>query len=226
MIPEFSAKGGWRRGALLGLLGALFLGRAAGAQWRSELWLGTAWNAPSRLTFDQLNQPELSVDAKWSTRPFDPAWVYAIRFSRWSGDAAWAFEYMHHKMYLDNPPPEVGYFRITNGVGFLLAERLWRRGGWEYGVGAGPVMSVPYSEVRGLPYDQGHGFFHSQYELVGPGVQVNLTRRLRLLPFTFGMVSLKATAAHLHTHIADGHATTWDYAVHLQYGLSLQTRSR
>lgn len=199
---------------------------AAAAQWRGELWLGTAWNASSRVKFVQQGQPEVSVWAKWSTRPYESAWVYAFRFSHWSGDAAWAFEFMHHKMYLDNPPPEVDYFRITNGVGFLLAERLWRRHGWEYGVGAGPILSVPFSKVRGMAFDQGRGFFHSRYELVGPGIQLSLNRRLRLLPFTYGMLTAKTTAAHLDTRIANGHATTWDFAFHLQYGLSLQTRSR
>ena len=196
------------------------------AQWRVEAWLGEAWNAPSRVTFSQINQPVLTADGTWSTRPFAPAWIYAGRIAKWSGNRAWAFEYMHHKMYLDNPPSGVGYFQITNGANFLLAERLWSRSGWEYGVGAGPVLAVPGSQVRGLIYNNSHGFFHSQYELAGPGLQLNLARRLRLLPFTYGSVSLKATAAYLHVRIGDGHAATMDYALHFQYGLSLQTRSR
>ena len=196
------------------------------AQWRVESWLGTAWNAPSRVTFSQANQPDITADGTWSAKPFAPAWIYAGRIARWSGDEAWAFEYMHHKMYLDNPPAGVAYFQITNGANFLLAERLWRRSGWEYGVGAGPVLVVPGSEVRGVIYNNSHGFFHSQYELAGPGLQLNLARRMRLLPYTYGSVSIKATAAYLHSHIGDGHAVTTNYALHLQYGLSLQTRSR
>ena len=133
---------------------------------------------------------------------------------------------MHHKMYLDNPPTPVQLFQVTNGANFLLAERLWRRNGWEFGVGSGVVMAVPGSAVRGLVYDNSHGFFHSQYELAGPGFQLNLARRVRLLPYTFGSLSLKATIAPLHLSIADGHATTIDYAVHLQYGISVQNRAR
>lgn len=179
------------------------------------------------MTFSQLGQPDLSVLADWSTRPYIPAWVYAVRISPWSSGTAWAFEFMHHKMYLDNPPPGVRFFQITNGVGFLLAERLWRRRGREIGVGAGPILSVPGSTVRGLAYDNSHGFFHSQYGLVGPRFQASLGQRLRLLPFTHGLLSLKATAApFLHLHIADGHATTSNFALHLEYGLSLQNKAR
>ena len=197
-----------------------------GAQWRLEAWLGEAWSVPTPVTFTQFNQPKLRVNGDWSTRPFAPTWYYSGRIARWSGDAAWAFEYMHHKIYLDNPPPGVQFFRVTNGVNYLLGERLWRKRGWEYGVGAGPLYAVPVSSVRGVVYDNAHGIFHSQYELAGAVVQANLARRLRLLPFTFGTLSLKATAGYLHVHIANGHAVTSNFALHAQYGISLQTKSR
>jgi len=196
------------------------------AQWRGELWLGGVWSMPTKVTFAQINEPPISTEASWSSRPYSPAWVYAYRFSHWSGNSAWALEVMHHKIYLDDPPPGVAYLRVTNGVNFVLAERLWRRGGWEFGAGAGPILAVPVSSVRGLVYNNANGFFHSQYEFAGPGAQLNFGRRLRLLPFTYGMLTLKATAAYLNLHIADGHATTTNYALHLQYGLSLQSRSR
>jgi hypothetical protein len=228
-MPSASPPGrAWRR-VLLGA-GALAFVTAvpAGAQWRGELWLGDAWSLPTRLTISQINQPEISTVATWSTRPFveSVAWYYAFRVSHWSDNAAWAFEDMHHKLYLDNPPPGVAYLRVTNGVNFFLAERLWRRHGWEFGVGAGPVLAVPISEVRDLIYNNAHGFFHSQYQLAGPGFQVSLQRRMRLLPFTYGMLALKATAAPLYLDVADGHATTSNFALHVQYGLSLQSRSR
>jgi hypothetical protein len=111
-------------------------------------------------------------------------------------------------------------------VNLFLAERLWRRGSWKIGVGAGPVLAVPISDVRGLVYNDAHGFFHSQYELAGPGFAANLQRRVRLLPMTYGMLALKATATPLYLHVADGHATTSNFALHVQYGLSLQSRSR
>jgi hypothetical protein len=208
-----------------GLVGLLVASPAA-SQWRGEVWLGDAWSLSTPVTFQQINQPAISAQADWSTRPYAPAWVYAYRLARWSGRSAWAFEVMHHKIYMDNPPPGVAYLRVTNGVNFLLAERLWRRGGWEYGFGAGPILAVPVSSVRGLIYDNAHGFLHSQYELAGPGIQINLARRLQLLPFTSGSLAVKATAAYLYLHIADGHATTPNFALHLQYGLALQTTKR
>jgi hypothetical protein len=214
-----------RIGLLAGLASAVVCAPALG-QWRVEAFLGDAWSAPTRVTFAQADQPTIAATAHWSTQPFEPTWVYAVRFARWQGDAAWAFEYMHHKIYMDNPPPDVKYFRVTNGVNFFLAERLWRRKGWEFGVGATPIFAVPVSDVRGEVYNNSHGIFHSQYELSGFGGQANLARRVRLLPFTYGTLSLKLTAAWLHMNIVDGYAVTTNYAVHIQYGLSLQSKSR
>src|ERR1041384_5575633 len=139
--------------ALLALFGA----GPVQAQWRIESWFGMAWNAPTGVTFSQHNEPDISTTGHWSTRPFKPTWYYTGRIARWSGSSAWAFQYLHHKMYLDNPPPGVAFFRITNGLNFVLGERLWRRRGWEYGVGAGPVYAVPVSSVRGAVYNTATG---------------------------------------------------------------------
>lgn len=196
----------------------------AGAQWRLEAWFGDALNAPSTVTFSQKGENDIALRGHWSTKPWRPTWYYAGRIAKWSGNRAWAFEYMHHKVYLDNPsPPDVEYFRITNGVNNLLGERLWRRSGWEFGVGAGPAFVVPISRVRGKVYDHANGTFASRYELGGGTLQVNLARRLRLLPYTYGSLSVKGTVSYLRAQIAEGHARLWNYALHLQYGLSLQS---
>ncbi len=207
-------------GALIALLVAAFPARA---QWRLEAWFGDAISLPTGIRFSQVDRPVISATGRWSTEPFRPTWYYAGRIAKWSGEAAWGFEYIHHKIYMDNPPLGVQYFRVTNGVNFFLAERLWRRHGWEFGGGAGPVLAVPVSSVRGIVYDNADGIFHSQYELSGAGIQANVARRLKLLPWVYGSLSLKATAAYLHVHLGDGHAVTMNYALHAEYGISLQS---
>ncbi|MES2124827.1 MAG: hypothetical protein V4503_09100, partial [Gemmatimonadota bacterium] len=66
--------------------------------------------------------------------------------------------------------------------------------------------------------------FGSRYELDGAVISANLARRLKLLPYTYGSLSVKATIGYLDVDIADGHATTMNYALHFQYGLSLQSK--
>lgn len=214
-----------RKASLLAaVLGGLATGPLA-AQWRAEAWLGNAANANSPLTIHQDGQADIKLTADWSTRPWRPTWYYSARISKWSGSSAWALEYMHHKLYLDNlPEPDVTAFRITNGVNHLLIERLWRTRGWEYGVGAGPLLAVPISTVRGKSYGRSMGVFGSRYELAGGVVGATLARRLKLLPYTYGSLSMKATVGYLDVNIADGDATTMNYAMHFQYGLSLQSK--
>ena len=226
-MPERAGRKSVRTTPLwLALAMAATLAGRADAQWRLSVWFGDAWNARTPVTFTQAGQADITTTADWSTRPWRPTWYYSGRIARWSGNQAWAFEYMHHKLYLDNPPPGVTYFRITNGVNNLLAEHLWRSHGWDYGVGAGPAFVVPISEVRGRQYDYADGIFESRYELGGGTLQVNLQRPLKVLPFLFGSLAIKGTASYLRVHIADGHARLVNFAVHLQYGISLQAPGR
>jgi hypothetical protein len=191
------------------------------AQWRLEGWFGQAANLNTPLTLTQEGQPDIEIDADWSTRPWRPTWYYATRVSRWSGNSAWAFEYMHHKLYLDNPPPEVIRFRITNGVNMLLVERHWRVSGWELGVGAGPTLAVPVSTVRRKDYGKAEGVFGSRYNLSGGTVMATVARRIKLLPHLRGTGAIKLTLTHLDVPIAEGRGRLNNVALHFQYGLSL-----
>lgn len=209
---------------LFGSLLCLLTRAPLSAQWRVDAWLGDAWSSHSRLTISQSGQSDLSLRPNWSTKPWEPTWYYSGRISRWSGRSGWGIEYIHHKLYLDNPPSEVEFFRITNGVNFWMGERLWRRHRWEFGVGAGGAWLVPISKVRSQEYDKANGIWGSQYELGGAVLSASVARRLKLLPWVYGNLSLKGTASHLSANIAEGKAKTMNYALHLNYGLSLQSK--
>jgi hypothetical protein len=215
------------RHTMLAATGILVLAAAPlSAQWRIDGWLGDAWSAHTPVTFSQAGSPDITTNADWAANPWEPTWYYSIRFAKWSDSSGWAFHYMHDKLYLNNPPPGVDYFRITNGVNFFLAERLWRRKGWELGVGVCPIFVVPVSEVRGLVYNKANGIFGSVYELGGAGLETDVSRRVRLLPFVFGILTIKATAAYLDVNIADGKARLTNLALHATYGLSLQSKKK
>ena len=226
LLPALRRKPAFLRPGALTVLALLTFPVVTSAQWRVEGWFGEALNLPTPLRLEQEGQPDINIDADWSTRPWRPTWYYSARVSRWSGNSGWAVEYMHHKLYLDNPPPEVIRFRITNGVNNLLVERHWRRGPWEFGVGAGPTFAVPISTVRGKSYGQldSKGVFGSRYELAGATVMGAVQRRVKLLPYTHGLLAAKATLTHLDVPIAEGRGTLNNVALHFQYGLSLQSR--
>jgi len=213
-----------RRSPVL-LLAALTLSAApVAAQWRAEVWFGDAWNARAPITFTQDGQPDIKLTPNWSTRPWRPTWYYSGRIAKWSGERGWAFHYMHHKIYLDNPPAEITAFRITNGINMLLVEKLWRTKGWELALGAGPTLIVPFSTIRGKTYGRTEGIFGSRYDLGAASLEAGVARRLKLLPYTYGSLTAAVTATTISAKIADGRAKTMNYALHLQYGLSLQSK--
>lgn len=205
----------------LALLAVGLFAHPALAQWRLEGTLGDAWSLPSQVTFAQIGQPDIAETANWSTKPFRSTIYYGGRLVHWSGATGWGFEYTHHKLYLDNPVPGVDYFRITNGVNLFVPERLWRIHSWELAAGGGPVFVVPVSSVRGAVYNHAHGVFGSQYDLGGAVAQAGIARRIRVISFLAGVASLKVTTAYLHVKIANGHAETWNFALHAEYGVSL-----
>lgn len=76
--------------------------------------------------------------------------VYAYRIGRWSGRTAWEAELVHHKLYLENPPPAVQHFEVTHGYNLATANRAWatdRRTVLRVGVGL--VIAHPEGRVRG-----------------------------------------------------------------------------
>lgn len=211
---------------LAGLVAALMALTAppAAAQWRLEGWFGDAWNARTPLTIAQEGEAVIRVTPNWSTRPWTPTWYYGARVSRWSGGSGWGVEYLHHKLYLDNPPaPEVTKFWITNGVNIVLLERLLRVGKYELALGAGPTWVVPRSVVRGEEYDFTDNVFGSRYDFGGWTGAVGITRRVQVVPRVHGTLSVKATASLLDVPIARGRAETTNLALHVGYGISLQT---
>ncbi len=196
-----------------------------GAQWRLDGWFGDAWSARTPLTFRQEGEADIRVTPDWSTRPFTPTWYYGARIARMSGATGWGMEFVHHKLYLDNPPePLVKRFWVTNGVNIILAQRILPLGKQELSVGVGPTWGVPRSTVRDETYSFTLGKEGGRYDFAGWTGQIGITRRMRLGPHVYGVLGVKGTVSTLDLPIARGRAETTNLALHVNYGLSLQTK--
>ena len=127
---------------------------AARAQWAIEGFLGSAASAHSTLTIEQVGQPTLSFTAHYATKPTEPWIYYAFRISHWWGKWGGMAGVVHHKIYLENNPPEVQAFKVTNGYNLVGIGPAYRAGAWTLFGTIGPVLSNPASTVRGLSDDQ------------------------------------------------------------------------
>ncbi len=81
---------------------------------------GLQYNVPMPIVIRQTGQPDLRLTARFSTRPFFEVPYYGVKVGvtrkLWAGE----LELVHHKLYLDNRPPEVDTFEITHGYNPIL----------------------------------------------------------------------------------------------------------
>ncbi len=203
------------------ILGLLFLARPAAAAddtWGIEAQLGGAWNLPLPVRIRQEGQEELSFTGRWSTRALEPPLYYVLRASSWSGDCGWALDLTHHKVYLGNPPPEVGDFSVSHGYNLVTLHRLVRRGGWHYGAGAGLVVAHPEGEVRGRGLDEHRGLFHGGYYLSGPTVSGLVGRAGSGAAGPLMAAELRVTLSYARVPVSGGHARVPNIALHATLG--------
>ncbi len=197
-------------------LAAVLLGPAAeGAEWRVELFGGMASSFGSTLTIRQGGEPDLEVDADWSSRSFESPIYYAARVGRWSGRTGFSLQLVHHKLYLEQPPADIQAFSVSHGYNLVTFEGGWLVGGFQLGAGAGLVVAHGESTVRGQSLPQDGGGYH----VTGPTLLVGVGRWWAL----GGRVRVGAegrfTASWARVPIAGGEANVPNRAVHILLGV-------
>lgn len=209
------------RRSLLLLLGLAGWPAPALAQVELQAFLGSSVSAPSPLSVTQQGQPDLDFMAHWATRPQLDTWYYAGRIGLWKGNRGWLLDFIHHKIYLTNRPPEIQKFQITNGMNMFTLSRGFRRGKLTYAVGAGPVVTYPINRVRDRALESGRGFFGG-YFLSGATVVGSATRRFPLGWGVFLSLDSRISASYVRVPVSGGHASVPNFALHLHAGLGFQ----
>ncbi|MFO7674808.1 MAG: hypothetical protein R6X12_00610 [bacterium] len=203
------------------MLAAALGAAAAGPGWRFDVAGGAAWNAATPLVIEQAGEEPLWIDARYNTRPLAEVPYYGLRLGR-GQDARWEFELVHHKLYLDDRPPEVGRFRVTHGYNYLCLNRSWPAGPLELRFGAGPMLVHPENTVRGRVLDETRGILGTGWYVGGAGFQFGAGRRWRLGRVVELVIEGKATAAWAEVPVAGGRATVPNAALHGLAGLGFR----
>jgi hypothetical protein len=199
------------------LFGLLLRAVPAAAQLEVQAFAGSSVSLPSPLSISQTGQPDIRLTAHWATRPFQGTPYYAARVALWRRNRGWLLDFTHHKVYLTNPPAEVQFFRITNGVNLLTLSRGFRHGDFSYAFGAGPVITFPVTRVRDRENGGGRGFWGG-YFLTGAAVMASATRRVRLAGGFFLSLDARASTTYVRIPVGGGHAAVPNFAFHLHVG--------
>jgi hypothetical protein len=184
--------------------------------WTTELFLGGAASFPTTLSVHQIDKPTIDVDGKYEVRPLDFPIYFSLRIARWQGDRAWAIQVIHHKLYLEDPPPEIQYFNVSHGYNLITIDRLWRKYHAVLGVALGVVFAHPENQVRGLVLPEG-GI--SSYALAGPTGAVSAGYDYTIYRRWFASAEGRLSASYARVAVQDGHANMPDFSAHVHIGL-------
>ncbi len=193
---------------------------AAQDRWSAEVFAGTAWSLPTPLLIRQQGEPDLRLRARYATRPWSGAPYYAYRFGRWSDATAWEAELVHHKLYLENPPPEVQHFEISHGYNLVTANRATTTdGGTIVRLGVGVVVAHPEGRIRNRPVGPVRSLLGGGYHISGWTAQLSVGRRVPLSQGLFVAPEAKVTASYARVPLQEGWAVVPNVAVHALAGL-------
>lgn len=201
------------------LLLAFLASPAHCASWTFETLFGSAVNLPTPLSVSQRGHGDVYLYAEYHTRGLEEPLYYCVRASRWDRERAWELEFLHHKLYLKNPPAEIRDFSVSHGFNILSLNRAWRERWGVWRLGAGAVMAHPESEVRGRMLDGGGGHLGGGYSIAGPLVQAAAGKEFPFAKRFKAVFELKLTAAYLRLRVADGHADLTNLAAHVLFGV-------
>jgi hypothetical protein len=212
---------------LLLLLGSPPLAAQLAERWSVEFFAGTAWSLPMPLTIRQPGQTEIRIRGRYSTRPWTGAPYYAYRFGHWSDGNAWEAELVHHKLYLENPPPEVQHFEVSHGYNLITGNHATHSGRMILRFGIGLVIAHPEGQVRNRPVGPVWSLLGGGYHIAGVTAQVSAGRRFGLTGELFAAPEAKLTASWARVPLAGGgHATVPNAALHALAGLGYGRAAR
>ncbi|MSR36135.1 MAG: hypothetical protein EXR95_05745 [Gemmatimonadetes bacterium] len=203
-------------GVLLAALALAAAPRLAAAQeWRFHAGVGVAYNLPAAIAIAQDGEPELSLTARWATRPFRTPLYYVGRLERVDGARGLGLELIHHKLFLENAPVDVQHFEISHGFNVVTLQRAWLRAdGVSWRAGAGVVVTHPETIVRERRQPRG-GWGSRGYYVSGPAAQLAAGWSRRLVGRARWGVEGKLIGAHASVPIAGGSAHLWHASAHL-----------
>ena len=200
--------------------------QAQGGAWSFEFAGGIPYNIPGPLVVKQQGEPDLRLTARYSSEPLRLPIYYVWRIGRWKGQNAWELEFVHHKLYLDNRPPEIERFAISHGYNFLMVNRtvektLFNEFDYLLRLGAGVVLSHVENTVRGQVFPEDGGIFGWGYYLTGPVLNLTAAKRFYLLRNLFVNTEVKFNPSVSWVPINDGHAVVWNFPVTFSFGLGI-----
>jgi hypothetical protein len=190
--------------------------------WELGIAGGSVYSFRSPLRIQQDDAAPIRIISHYITEPFTPPVYYDVRVNTWNEAKGWQLKFTHHKLILQNRPPEVQRFSITDGFNLLTINRLWRSKGFICSVGGGVVITHPESTIRNKPFPENGGILNKGYYISGPTVEAALAKQFCFGERWFVFGEGRVTASYVHVPVVDGHAKVTNAALHFLLGTGLK----
>ena len=138
-------------------------------------------------------------------------WAVRVRWQR-AGDG-FEVQFLHHKIYLEDPPATIQHFEVTHGFNILTANYMRRSRPVHWRLGVGVTMPNTFATVRGELSDVHDYSIAGPAFLAGAGTEFPLAGRWHL------GIEAQFIAAWGKDEIANGEARFTSLACHLLAGL-------
>jgi hypothetical protein len=173
---------------------------------------GLQYNVPLSLVIRQSGQPDLRLTARFSTRPFFEVPYYDVKVGIARKPWAFELELVHHKLYLDNPPEEVGAFELTHGYNPLLVNVARDQRGVTFRAGVGILIAHPETTIRGRRFPEDGGILG--WYICGPAGQVSVSKSFDISHRLYAGLEGKAVGAWARVPVVNGSADVPNLSVH------------
>jgi hypothetical protein len=183
----------------------------------AEVFGGTAWSLPLLLRIEQTGEAPIYFKARYSTRPWRGAPYYAYRL----GYQHWSAELVHHKLYLENPPPEIEHFEVSHGYNLAMVSRTIPAGRSPalFRIGLGLVVGHPEGHIRGKAINPLRSLLGGGYHISGFCMQAAVGPQLGIAEHWFFRPEFKFTAAWAQMPLTGGGAAKVpNIALHTLFG--------
>ena len=176
----------------------------------------------STLSIKRDNSPHIVHNAKWKAKSFSDSWYYTVKLEKWLGDKARGIEWVHHKIYLANPPAGLDEFSISDGYNMLFYNfaRKTKRNRISR-LGLGLVFGHPDVTFTGAERFYMKGGAGGSY-LAGVAAQVSLEKWLYETDHFIFSVEGKLTASYARVPVSENRSEFAEAPVvawHLTFGL-------
>lgn len=186
--------------------------------------LGYANNLQSPLIVEQKGFPDIKINATYESEPFilPVYWLWRINY-QFDSTTIFAFEAVHHKIYLTNHHPDIQRFSISHGLNLLIFNRIKSlKSKFHYNLGIGTVLAHPESTIRQKPFNEFKGIGKMGYYISGIALNVSAGKYFDITRRIYINFEARFNPSYSVVPIVDGKAYVWNYAYQIIGGIGIK----